>query len=270
MITNREKEEIFRTFRDNFRFSGPATADNDGLVSVDGDCELLADWVELQVKFKQVSGTFDCSDTRLINLIGSPSIVGGSFLCAGTNIANLKGGPKIVGGNFVCTRTRLHDLLGAPDWVGHNFNCSGTRIKSLNGGPRSVAVSYDCSQTPLESLEGIAGNCKDVVCSETEITSLKGCPKILRTLVCSDTYILNFRDGPEIVTGGLFCNRCYRLNSLIGIAREIGTLSLEKNHNLELLSLLHCKIGSISIYGSNSKRIIDRYATLIEWQPSHK
>ena len=59
---------------------------NDNLsVDINGDVELFSLNAVLPIRFKNVSGYFDCSSIDLTTLLGCPSIVGGDFNCWATN-----------------------------------------------------------------------------------------------------------------------------------------------------------------------------------------
>ncbi len=67
-------------------------------VSVDGDVFLYKmDLIEIPIKFKKVSGYFDCSCNGLTSLINSPIEVLGSFNCGNNNLRSLKHCPEYVG-----------------------------------------------------------------------------------------------------------------------------------------------------------------------------
>lgn len=61
---------------------------------------------EFKIKFKNINGTFDCSDLNLTSLEGAPEIVKGDFLCNNNKLTSLKGAPKQVDGNFNCSNNR--------------------------------------------------------------------------------------------------------------------------------------------------------------------
>jgi hypothetical protein len=89
------------------------TINPDNTIDVNGDVDLwnmLGDMTKLPVKFKKVSGYFDCSWNKLTTLDGCPDYVGGSFECEHNKVL-LKNGPKYVGGYLHCDYL-THDILG--------------------------------------------------------------------------------------------------------------------------------------------------------------
>ena len=64
----------------------------------------------LPVKFRDVSGNFNCSHNYLTSLDGCPSRVGGHFNCDGNELSLLKGCPEYVGGSFHCNKNKLLSL----------------------------------------------------------------------------------------------------------------------------------------------------------------
>ena len=65
--------------------------------------------------------------------IDPPEKVGGNFDCSDTNITSLEGSPRVVSGNFDCSDTKITSLEGCPEKVGGTFSCSYTDIISLKG-----------------------------------------------------------------------------------------------------------------------------------------
>jgi hypothetical protein len=57
-----------------------------------------------------VNGHFDCSENKLISLIGAPQNVKGDFSCYSNQLTNLAGCPKMVGRDFYCRRNKLTSL----------------------------------------------------------------------------------------------------------------------------------------------------------------
>ena len=152
-----DKQAILATFNRYFSNNGQVTVDDQGLVSVTGDCTLghLNRVTQLPVQFASVGGYFSCSDNRLTSLAGAPQSVGGYFSCSGNELTSLDGAPQSVGGYFDCYHNQLTSLAGAPQSVGGDFYCSGNKLTSLAGAPQSVGGYFYCSGNKLTSLDGI-------------------------------------------------------------------------------------------------------------------
>ena len=131
------------------------TINEDLSIDVNEDVKLqTSNLTSLPIKFRFVSGTFNCSNNQLISLEGAPLEVGGSFSCSGNQLTSLKGAPREVGGNFYCSDNELTSLKGAPREVGGNFYCSDNELTSLEGSPREVGADFYCTSNQLTSLEG--------------------------------------------------------------------------------------------------------------------
>ena len=79
------------------------TLNEDLSVNVVGDVminSISMDLHELPIKFKIVSGNFNCGENGLTTLIGCPETIGGYFDCHGNNIVSLVGCPISVGKYF--------------------------------------------------------------------------------------------------------------------------------------------------------------------------
>ncbi len=118
----------------------------DGDLDLSGmDLEKLPDLSDITV-----TGSFDCSNNRLISLDGAPRDVGYNFDCHGNCLYTLNGAPSHVDRDFNCSDNYLSDLMGGPQHVGGSFDCShNNSLKWLKGGPRHVGGSFDCSHNRL-------------------------------------------------------------------------------------------------------------------------
>jgi hypothetical protein len=131
------------------------TLNEDGSIDVDGDINLnlsLKILNKLPLKFRNVSGNFNCSFNDLISLEGCTKSVGGHFYCSYNNLTSLEGGPKSVGGNFWCSNNNLTSLEGSPKSVGGDFWCSNNNITSLEGAPESITGKFYCKFNPVEQI----------------------------------------------------------------------------------------------------------------------
>jgi hypothetical protein len=136
---------------------------------------------KLPIKFRNVSGYFDCSYNNLTSLEGTPKWVGGNFDCSHNNLTSLEGCPEWVGSYFLCNNNNLTSLEGGPESVGGYFYCYYNNLTSLEGSPKSVGGDFDCSHNNLTSLEGspksVGGN---FWCDNNNLTSLERAPESIR------------------------------------------------------------------------------------------
>jgi len=150
---------------------------NDDLsIDVNGDVSLHSRGLtKLPIKFRNVSGSFNCSHNILTSLDGCPKMIGGNFYCSFNNLTSLLGSPKKVGGGFLCVGNKLTSLLGSPKKVGVFFDCSNNNLTSLVGGPETVGGDFYCYDNELTSLKGgpktVGGNFD---CNDNKLTSLEG------------------------------------------------------------------------------------------------
>ena len=71
---------------------------SDGSIDVDGDVNLShKNLTRFPLKFRNVSGNFECYNNQLTNLEGSPQSVGSDFNCSDNQLITLEGGPQSVG-----------------------------------------------------------------------------------------------------------------------------------------------------------------------------
>ena len=85
----------------------------DGTIDVDDNVDLSAKGLtKLPLKFRNVSGYFDCSYNKLKSLKGCPKLVDGDFYCYDNDLTSLEGGIQSVGGGFYCFDNQLKDVYG--------------------------------------------------------------------------------------------------------------------------------------------------------------
>jgi len=140
-----DKQKILALVKTNFKTTGRVTVDDQGLVSVTGNCELTQKITKLPVQFDHVVGDFNCTRSQLESLEGAPQSVDGWFSCSYSELESLLGAPQSVGNHFYCYSTTLKSLLGAPRSVGGDFDCLATTLESLAGAPQSVGGKFYCS-----------------------------------------------------------------------------------------------------------------------------
>lgn len=98
------------------------TINSDGSIDVDGDVYLYnLNSTKLPLKFRNVSGYFDCSNNQLTTLEGCPQTVGGNFDCNDNQLTTLEGSPQNVGGYFSCRNNRIINFNGFPEDFEGNF-----------------------------------------------------------------------------------------------------------------------------------------------------
>ena len=54
------------------------------------------------IRFGRVRGSFNCSNNRLVSLVGCPRTVDKFFACNNNELTSLEGCPKSVGKDFIC------------------------------------------------------------------------------------------------------------------------------------------------------------------------
>ena len=129
------------------------TINEDLSVDVAGDVDLSAKCLsKIPVKFRNISGTFDCEDNELTNLEGFPINISGNLYCGSNQLTDLMGCPEVIGGGFYCDNNRLVSLIGCPTSV-VGFDCSDNRLVSLNGCPEVVGGDFYCSYNNLSDSE---------------------------------------------------------------------------------------------------------------------
>jgi hypothetical protein len=147
------------------------TINPDGSIDVDDNVDLYSQRLtKLPLKFRNVSGDFNCSNNKLISLEGCPQSVSADFICFNNQLTSLEGGPQSVGGGFYCYNNQLISLVGCPQSLSGSFNCKNNKLTSLKGCPQSVGGYFYCSDNKLTSLEGFPEY------SESDIIYLNGNP----------------------------------------------------------------------------------------------
>ena len=122
------------------------TINPDWSLDVNGNVNLYKkNLIILPLRFRNVTGDFNCSYNDLTSLEGCPQIVTGSFSCQNNNLTSLVGGPKETG-DFYCNGNKLTSLIGCPKETGW-FDCSHNQITSLKGCPEKTGNFY-CNDNP--------------------------------------------------------------------------------------------------------------------------
>lgn len=154
------------------------TVNDDFSVSVDGDVNMKdSSFSKIPIKFREISGNFYCSRSRLTTLEGLPEVIGGSlYLPLCYYLQSLEFCPKKIGGDFYCSSNNLTSLEGCPEIINGDFDCSVNKLQSLKFCPKEVMGDFDCHSNELNSLEFspiVVGG--DFSCTLNMIESLKGC-----------------------------------------------------------------------------------------------
>lgn len=194
------------------------TINSDGSVDVDGDVDLRgigfwnyfygerklriprgekveSKWTlnKLPLKFRYVSGDFDCRFNNLSDLKGCPIKIEGSLylyhnklkslegcpdevdrlLISDNELESLKGCPKRVRGDFNCSNNKLTSLEFSPNWVGGYFSIDDNPVTDPKGFPSKINLGINSSiswkNTPLSKLVSLLVDnkcgCQDLSCS---------------------------------------------------------------------------------------------------------
>jgi len=163
-------EEVEKYQIENYTFNDDLSIDVNGYVNL-----YKMELTKMPVKFRNVSGDFDCSYNNLTSLVGGPETVGGNFYCEDNKLTSLLGSPEKVEGNFNCNYNKLTSLLGSPETVGGNFYCYDNNLTSLEGSTKMIGRDFNCSNNKLTSLEGGPETVEGLFnCCGNKITSLEG------------------------------------------------------------------------------------------------
>jgi hypothetical protein len=108
---------------------------------------------KIPLKFRNVTGGFDCSYNQLTSLEDCPDSVGGSFSCSNNKLTSLEFCPTSVGGSLYCSENQLTSLEGCPTSVGGGLYCSSNKLTSLKG-CSSVGDDFYCTKNKIVSFEG--------------------------------------------------------------------------------------------------------------------
>ena len=79
----------------------------------------------------------ECNLTTLINI--NVSKIDGGFDCSQNKLISLVGAPKEIGTYFYCYKNRLISLEGAPNKVGKDFYCYDNKRKFTNREVREIS-----------------------------------------------------------------------------------------------------------------------------------
>ena len=164
VLDTEEKVNTWLTKRGK-RIGGTWTIDKDLRVTVDGDVDLAKTaFAKIPVNFKKVTGKFTVANSALETLEGCPEEVGKWFNCSYTKIVNLVGGPKKIN-----TSGQEH----SSNYYANN-NLS---LKSLNGiaeNAEELNIGF-CSN--LEELDYLPKKVRRITACRTGVKTLLGIHK---------------------------------------------------------------------------------------------
>ena len=147
------KEEIENWLNKNGIYRG-YSINKDLTVSVKSGVGLTSKKLtKIPVKFKTVSGIFDCRFNQLTSLKGCPDKVSSDFLCDHNNLLSLEYCPKEIGGSFYCENNELVSLEGCPKKINGDFKCHLNELETLIGCPEEVSETFDCGNNKLTSFK---------------------------------------------------------------------------------------------------------------------
>jgi hypothetical protein len=130
------------------------TINEDGSIDVDDNVYMMHRQIDkLPLKFRNVTGSFNCARNKLTTLKGCPISVDDSFYCYNNELTSLEGGPESIGGDFDCHENRLSSLEGCPKSVGRDFDCFNNQLTSLEGCPKSVGRDFYCDHNEIVTFE---------------------------------------------------------------------------------------------------------------------
>jgi hypothetical protein len=112
LFINESKEDIIDTHAICRKYNITNYIINeDGSVDVDGNV-ILNDigLTKLPLRFRNVSGSFDCYSNTLTSLQGSPKSVGGYIDCSYNNIKTFQGCSESIGEYFYCVNNPIEEI----------------------------------------------------------------------------------------------------------------------------------------------------------------
>jgi hypothetical protein len=197
-LQNPQTVQLIHNFMDHYGISR-YKVNEDFSVDVFGDVNLsLKNLVKIPVKFRKVSGYFDCSANKLTNLVNAPDEILNYFDCTVNNIYTLIGGPRYVEGGYYCMDNKLEDLVGYPKYCLTVFDASRNELKTLKGTPETIkarffnvshnklhvlshgprkTMNFDCSNNQIHTLSnGVREVDGNFNCSNNRLTNLMGMP----------------------------------------------------------------------------------------------
>ena len=132
------------------------TINDDMSISIDGNVNLLRNYKlsEIPIKFKEVTGHFDCGHNALTSLKNCPEKVGGYFYCSYNKLTSLEGCPKYISSGFYCDHNKLTSLEGCPKRVDEHFSCENNNLILLKG-PEYIGGQFWCVSNQITNFDGL-------------------------------------------------------------------------------------------------------------------
>ena len=153
----KEKEEIKAWLNKN-QIKGYILIKNEEygyVVNVNGNVVLYnKNLKNIEVKFNEINGWFNCTVNKLNSLEGCPEIVHGNFNCNDNKLKTLEFCPKIVNGDFDCSNNKLINLKGSPKTIYGSFDCSKNKIISLNDCDSDIEGDFCATENNL-TIKGL-------------------------------------------------------------------------------------------------------------------
>ena len=129
------------------------TINDDGSIDVDGSVFLYSKRLtKLPLKFRTVTGYFNCCNNQLTTLEGSPKEVGSYFDCSYNQLTTLEGCPNSVGGNFDCSYNQLTSLIDGPEVVLGSYYAHCNQINSFEGFPDDFEGDCYFRSNPVQKI----------------------------------------------------------------------------------------------------------------------
>lgn len=159
LIKGNEPTPVDELLRKYFKFSNSYSYHN-GIINVDGSCELIRKIDKIPVKFGTISGDFTCIDKNLTTLENSPKIIKGNFICQRNKIINLLHGPEYVGMSLMCDDNRLlQSLDGLPKNADHIMLTYSRTLPLLKlifvEGLSSLYLTFDHSTENISDADSV-------------------------------------------------------------------------------------------------------------------
>lgn len=152
----KNEHEVETLLQKYFRVSGVYDVNPDLTVSVRGSVKFMDEKVDrLPVRFREVTGNFDCSYSSLVTLDGAPVKLGGNLIVEECELVTLEYSPSAVQSFKAASGLRTETLSGGPATVTKDYDCSNGSLKSLHGAPQVVPGMFDARNNPLETLKGL-------------------------------------------------------------------------------------------------------------------
>ena len=118
------KDEILEILNKNFVYYNEAQINDSGIVTIDSCCVMKSDseLTNFPFEFQKINGYFECNNTKLNTLKGSPKIIYGGCYLSKCNLRSLRYSPQIIAGSFYVDDNPLISLDGIPKFIYGSFS----------------------------------------------------------------------------------------------------------------------------------------------------